>query len=47
MAVYYKTGLDTKGRPLARDNPIWLSGKQISMQTCLPDNQILCLFVDI
>jgi hypothetical protein len=42
-----RTGLDTKDCPLARDNQIWLSGKQISMQTCPMDNQIFCFFVEI
>jgi hypothetical protein len=40
-------GLDTKDCPLARDNQIWLSGKQISMQTCPSDNHIFPIFVDI
>jgi hypothetical protein len=34
-------GIDTKDCPLARDNQIRLSGKQIPMQTCPPDNQIV------
>jgi hypothetical protein len=41
------SGLDTKDCTLAWDNQIWLSGKQISMQICPPDNQIFCFFVDI
>jgi hypothetical protein len=45
--ITYNTGLDTKDCPFARDNQIWVSGKQISMQTCPTDNQIFCFFVDI
>jgi hypothetical protein len=41
------TGLDTKHCPLARDNQIWLPGKQISIQTCPTDNQGFCFFVDV
>jgi hypothetical protein len=37
-------GLGTKDCLLARDNQIWLSGKQFSMQTCPMDNQNLLLF---
>jgi hypothetical protein len=40
-------GLDTKDCPLARDNQIWLSDKQIFMPTCLTDNQIFHIFVDV
>jgi hypothetical protein len=40
-------GLDTKDCPLARDNQIWLKGKQIFMTTCPTDNQIFHIFVDI
>jgi hypothetical protein len=38
-------GLDMKDCRLARDNQIWLSGKQIPMQTCPPDNQIVCFLL--
>jgi hypothetical protein len=41
------TRLHTKDCPLAQDNQIWLQGKQIFMQTCLTDNQILHIIVDI
>jgi hypothetical protein len=40
-------GLNTKDCPLARDNQIWQSGKQISMQTCPTDNQLFCYFEHI
>jgi hypothetical protein len=33
------TGLHTKDCPLARNNKIWLSGKQIFMQICPTDNK--------
>jgi hypothetical protein len=38
------TGLDIQDCPLAQ---IWLSGKQIFMQTCPTDNQIFSFFVAI
>jgi hypothetical protein len=42
-----ESGLDIKDCPLARDNQIWLPGKQIFMSTCPTDIQIFHIFVDI
>jgi hypothetical protein len=44
---YDSTGLDIKDCPLARDNQIWLSGKQIFMPACPTDNQIFHILVHI
>jgi hypothetical protein len=41
------TGLNIKDCPLARDNQIWLSGKQTFMPACLTDNQIFHILVHI
>jgi hypothetical protein len=42
-----ETGLDTKDCPLAWDNQIWRSGKQISMQSWPTDNHSFAFFVYI
>jgi hypothetical protein len=43
-AVWY-AGLDNKDCLLAQDNQIWLSGKQILLQTCPTDNHMCFVFL--